>query len=647
MSNWIIDLYSTSTESNEMPIAVDSSGSVAVGLSSTQNATYNGHVVLYDSNGNLQWQRYWGDTLNATTEINRQIAFNGNGDVVVVNNNPSYNTVEHYVTAFTSSGTTRFSKQTTQLTDNYYGVGLVCDPATEKIFIHTCSGSGDLLSSVISSSGSGLGGRSYYVGTGGSNYSYSSNADFDIPPGTSSYLYSITSLNSQSLARLGIISRYAKSTTSTFTPNFRVINSVDDWCRITIDQDENLYVAATDSPKIMKITAAGSIDWQFQITYSTLVSMQLSDIHTNGTFLYALVSGTTSAGVTSPYILCFDLNGNLQWERQLLKGSDSLYIGSGRLVSTVTDIHFTALDGTNNRVVISKLPNDGSSTGTFGSYTWSSTNYFTTSVTTISLTTRSFGGSSAITRSFNDLTAQGTSSLTSSLTSLPSTLTGAADLFVTASVSADAEVSSFVTGAADLFVTATTDQLGVVTYVSQSEPYVTASVSVSAEKVLSSSADLTVTATTDQSANIEYAGAADLTVFASVSADAQVPGIQIGASDLTVSATVQADCDILASAAINITGFAAVAADAVMIVSGQSDFTVTADLQADAQVGSTVIGASSLSVITTVNALGQVFSLGIDEYTTLVVPSETRQIKTLPETRVSGVKSETRVNMIL
>jgi hypothetical protein len=132
---------------------------------------------------------------------------------------------------------------------------------------------------------------------------------------------------------------------------------------ISFDNDNNIYVVGQDGNGIFlyKMNSSGTIQWTRFLTTGAILAG--TDCHVDGTGVF--VTGYTTANDgTTLYIVRYDLSGNLQWQRSIqnsdLRGvnnnifskNGTMFITSRMTVSSV------------NSILIFKLPNDGSLTGT-------------------------------------------------------------------------------------------------------------------------------------------------------------------------------------------------------------------------------------------------------------------------------------------
>ena len=196
------------------------------------------------------------------------------------------------------------------------------------------------------------------------------------------------------------------------------------------------------------------------------------------------------------------------------------------------------------------------------------------------------------------------------------------------------------------------------TITAESRFTLTATVNAQTETTALLDATATLTAQTGPLRGFE----ADFTATATLEADAT--RIQPTGFDVTATATLlaQTEQSVTRNTSSSQSSTATLGADATRIQQGSSALTSTATLSAAYDVF--VIAESTLEAQATVLAItgrtrsaeaqlegfsatvtaGRVIT--IDEFTTLLVPQETRVLKILPESRVLQVEQETRINII-
>jgi uncharacterized delta-60 repeat protein len=388
---WIATLSGLSGQG----IAVDGSGNVYI-TGSTNSSGAGGHDVLiakYDTSGTIQWQRTLGG-INA--DVGRSIAVDGSGNV--------------YITGYTQS----------------LGAGF------DDVLIAKYDTSGTIQWQRI------LGGSNYDQGHG-------------IAVDGSGNVY-VTGSNASSFAGdYGVL--IAKYDTSGTIQWQRTLNggSTDQGLDIAVDGSGNIYITGASNnfdALIAKYDTSGTIQWQR--TLGGIDADAGFGIAFDGSGnVYVAGRTTSSPGVIQvPFIAKYNSSGGIVWQRTLGDGagqdiavdsSGNVYVtyynglivkynSSGGIVwqRTLSSLsgQGIAVDGSGNFYVtggslISKLPGDGSLTGTYGSYTYATSTFTAATSSLTSATSSLSSASSSLTAATSTLTVA-----TSALTSTPTIISG-------------------------------------------------------------------------------------------------------------------------------------------------------------------------------------------------------------------------------
>lgn len=336
-------------------IALDSSGNVYItGQTQSQGLGSNDVVIAkYDSSGTIQWQRRLGNT---TGDIGRGIAVDASGNVFIAGSESSQTSVT--IAKYDTSGTFQWARKlnNTGGLDDGYGVSLDSS------------------------------GNAYLVG------------------------WSITS---------ALIAKYDTSGAIQWQ---RVLSggSTNEFRGVDVDSSGNSYVtglAGGSNILIAKYDTSGTISWQRTLTGAGTEFGWGVAVDTSGN---AYISGQTNsegAGGIDAVIAKYDTSGVLQWQR-VLGGSGSDY-GYGVSVDNAGSVYVagqtTSSGAGGGDVLIFKIPDDGSLTGSYGPFTYA--------VSTLTAATASLTPStSTFTDSASDLISA-TATLTSATSTLTSTVT--------------------------------------------------------------------------------------------------------------------------------------------------------------------------------------------------------------------------------
>jgi len=335
-------------------VALDSSFNVyAVGRTASQGAGSNDVILTkYDSSGTIQWQKLLG--LSASDEGNA-IAIDGSNNIYITGYYSSNNLL---IAKYDSSGTIQWQRALTTSTNNGNGIRVT---SAGTVYVVGFS--------------SGGGGQ-------GSN---------DV-----------------------LLTKYDTSGTIQWQ---RVLGgaSSDVGNAIAIDSSENLYVAGSTQSQglgsteilVAKYDSSGAIQWQRILgTVNADVAYGVALDSSANVYITGYGNGSDKLQIAK-----YNSSGTIQWQRRLVAGSAVSNQGNGISTDPSGNIYIagqTAGTGAGGSdVVITKLPNDGSLTGTYGPWTYS--------VTTLT------GATSTLVSATSTLTAS-----TPSLTSATATLTDAA-----------------------------------------------------------------------------------------------------------------------------------------------------------------------------------------------------------------------------
>ena len=418
-TGWIATLGGTGDDRGR-GIAVDSSGNVYVAgqSDSTSNGFYDILITKYNTSGTIQWQRTLGGT---NGDIGYEIAVDSSGNVYVAgeSNGTGAGGMEALIVKYNASGTIQWQR-TLGGTDTEFGRGIAFD-SSGNVYVagstrSTGAGTYDFLIAKYNTSGTiqwqrTLGGTDRDEGQG-------------IAVDSSGNVYVTGRCQSAGAGSIDVL--IAKYNTSGAIQWQRTLGGtdIDFSLAIAVDSSDNVYVTGyTDVAGlgqeflIAKYNSSGTIQWQrtlggtgSDIGYGIAVDSS-GDVYA--------VGQTTSAGAGNYDILIakYNASGTIQWQRTL--GGTNREEGKGIAVDNSGNVYVTGLTESAGAgsydLLIAKLPDDGSGTGTYGDLT-----YATSSLTDSASSLTSQG--SSLTNSTSSLTSS-TSSLTDSATSLTSATT--------------------------------------------------------------------------------------------------------------------------------------------------------------------------------------------------------------------------------
>ena len=194
---------------------------------------------------------------------------------------------------------------------------------------------------------------------------------------------------------------------------------------IAADSSGNCYVggytasagAGNNDVLITKYNTSGTIQWQRTLGGTGADYGYGIAVDSSGNCYVAGLTNSAGAGSTDVLITKYNTSGTIQWQRIL--GGANQDRGNGIALDSSGNCYVTGYTDSagagGNDVLITKLPGDGSKTGTYGVWTYQSSSL---TAATSSLT----AATSSLTAATSTLTAA-TSSLTSATYSLTSTVT--------------------------------------------------------------------------------------------------------------------------------------------------------------------------------------------------------------------------------
>jgi hypothetical protein len=144
------------------------------------------------------------------------------------------------------------------------------------------------------------------------------------------------------------------------------------------DSLDNIYVA-TEGGVLFKINSSGTTLWQ----KSSGTGGYAKQIFISGSSMYVLYRTTVSTR-TAIQVTKYDLDGNIQWQRQVTNSTYNLQ-PQGIFVDSSGNMYISSWINNNTASVIMKLPADGSLTGTYTvngfTFVYGTSSYSTTTTT--------------------------------------------------------------------------------------------------------------------------------------------------------------------------------------------------------------------------------------------------------------------------
>ena len=421
VSHWIATIGGTGFD-DAQGIAVDGSGNVYIAgrTGSAGAGSYDVLIVKYNADGVIQWQR----TLGASsTDAGLAIAVDGSGNVYVHGYAfLSSGSADFLTVKYNTSGTLQWQRTLSSTTAKHeFGSGVGVD-GSGNVYVtgHTNAphSSYDMFIAKYTTTGY----LQWQRSLGGSSSEGSPNITVD----NSGNFYVVGSTQSAGVGKSDLyISKFNSAGTMQWQQCLGLSES-DYGEGVGVDGSGNVYVSgATRSINgvqsdalIAKYNASGAIQWQRILQSSSDVPDQSRDLAVDSSGNVYIVGNTRSSmsALSDVLIAKYNTSGTLQWQRTLASSGVTNAIGYAASVDNSGNIYVGG-GGASGKCLIAKLPADGSMTGTYGSFTYSSSSLISSTVTMYS---RNPGSSVSISAG---LLTHASSSLTSSASNLTSSTT--------------------------------------------------------------------------------------------------------------------------------------------------------------------------------------------------------------------------------
>jgi hypothetical protein len=417
---WIGTLGGSGTEIGQ-GIAVDSSGDVYVtGYTGSQGAgDVDVLITKYNTSGTIQWQRTLG---RAGTDFGNAIAVDSSGNVYVTGYTDSQGagSGDVLITKYNTSGTIQWQR-TLGGSGTDYGQGIAVD-SSGNVYVTgytTSQGAGfvDVLITKYDTSGTIQWQRT--LGGAGDDRGYGIAVD------SSGNVYVTGYTTSQGVDNDEVlITKYNTSGTIQWQ---RILGSsgTDNGYGIAVDSSGNVYVtgftngqgAGVQDVLITKYNTSGTIQLQRTLGGSSNDRGQGIAVDSSGNVYVTGYTFSQGAGSTDVLITKCNTSGTIQWQRTL--GGINGDYGKGIAVDSSGDVYVTGYTGSD--VLITKLPGDGSKTGTYTvggvSFTYAASTLTAATSTLTAATSTLTAATSTLTSATSTLTSA-TSTLTSSVTTI-------------------------------------------------------------------------------------------------------------------------------------------------------------------------------------------------------------------------------------
>jgi uncharacterized delta-60 repeat protein len=421
---WIGTLSNGANGANGQGIAVDSSGNIYITGYASISGSRKAIISKYNNSGVIQWQRSLGSSF---VDYSYSVSIDSSGNVYITGITPSPSggaDNDVLIAKYNTSGTLQWQRtlgaSTSGAVDN--GQSIAVD-SSGNVYVagRTSSqgaGSDDVLIAKYNTSGTIqwqriLGGSGSDIGQG-------------IAVDSSGNVY-VTGYTSNTGIYKVLLTKYNTSGTIQWQRTL-VGSGMEFGYGITVDSAGNIYIVGytgsnTDA-LITKYDTSGTIQWQRTLSGSATDAGYGISVDLNGNVYITGATSSQGAGSTDALIAKYNNSGTIQWQRTLGGSGNDYCIGisvdSGGNIYTI-GITNTPSAGAYYDFLLSKLPGDGSKTGT---YTVSGASFTYATSTLTAATSTLTDAASTLTAATSTLTdaagseTSATSTLTSSVTTI-------------------------------------------------------------------------------------------------------------------------------------------------------------------------------------------------------------------------------------
>lgn len=412
--NWIATLGGASTGEYWYGVGVDSSGNVYAAGEASQNAS-DCLIAKYNAAGVIQWQRSLGDASIYQSASAIAVDSSGNAHIVGYASN-SGNIV---VAKYNSSGTIQWQRTLNGSADDY-GAGITVD-SSGNVYItgYTASqGAGDTDALIVKYNSSGtlqwqrsLGGTSSDSGTA-----------IAIDSSGNVYIAGYTRPDPSAAVNC-LLAKYDSSGTIQWQRSLGEVGA-DLAYGVAVDSSSNVYIcgytnsqgAGSDDLLVAKYNSSGTLQWQRSLGGASNEYGQGIAVDSSNNVYVTGGTNSQGAGGNDFLIAKYNSSGTIQWQRSL--GTTGANYGNAIAVDNSGNIYVAGYtSGNANDALIAKLPDDGSKTGTYGSFVYAATTLTDAARTLTSATTSLTDAARTLTDAAGTLTDASTS-FTSTTTTL-------------------------------------------------------------------------------------------------------------------------------------------------------------------------------------------------------------------------------------
>lgn len=409
-SYWFNILSGNGVGDQSLKSAVDSSGNIFVAANYT--ADESGLMYKFNKDGSLQWQR-----AAPTSFVIRDVAVDSSGNPYFCGGNETSSPIKPWLTKLNTSGFQQWSVQYTSgvtATHEYYS--MVIDSSG---IIHlagrqdTTTGYWNI-SYVRYNTGGSLSGTPYTHSLGSTRYTQSYAIATN---GTNTFIGGQDLNGTTYTGHLMSVTASGATVNHSVTLSSGVTTSGNNQIRAIVNDiagNPGYFSAGGTAinggnacPVIYRTTlGSGSINWTVRISSVAGYCQGITQDSSGNVYV-----------VYNNYISKLTNTGTLSWTRQITPSSGTVLLNGIKWVNN--NIYVTGrtnLSGTLDSMIW-KLPDDGTKTGTYGSYTYASASV-TTDISSTSVTTATPTSTTRSTSSASVTATQSTTTMTSTTTTL-------------------------------------------------------------------------------------------------------------------------------------------------------------------------------------------------------------------------------------
>ena len=426
-SAWIAALGGTSNDFGG-GIAVDSSGNVYV-TGKTESAGAGGSdflIAKYDSSGAIQWQRTFGGTAD---DQGYGVTVDSSGNVYVVGFTYSAGSglQDWLIAKYNASGTIQWQRVLGGT--NYDVAQSVAVDSSGNVYVTGHTGTTGTDDDVLIVKFNASGTIQWQRKLGGIGYEYG----YGIALDSSGNVYIGGQTGSTGAGQNDfLIAKYNTSGTIQWQRTLGGTGN-DSGQAVAVDSSGNVYITGYQDSAgagnydflIAKYNTSGTIQWQRTLGGTSSDFGRAIAVDSSGNVYVTGQSHSTGANAPDVLIAKYNTSGTIQWQRAL--GGTGSEQGFAITVDNLGNVYVTGQTASagygSNDFLIAKLPDDGSLTGTYGSFTYASSSLTDASSFVTDASSSLTDASSSLTDASSSLT-DAASSLTSSTTSMtPTNLT--------------------------------------------------------------------------------------------------------------------------------------------------------------------------------------------------------------------------------